>query len=214
MKPVRPASRCCARRYSGCCMQCSSAFQPTALWQPQLGPIAEDYRLSDRNIMGANTLSVALVVDNILNGFARHSSADCRPDRTREDNSAGIHFGGSKLLVAGGSRAQSTVIRDVRGSHLLHVGGDTLPVLLYLHRYVWTAISHCQCRPPLHREGHCGFPRAGGKYGQISNWELGRLFLVVAATNVIALFGIVRTATNAGGPPRESADRRALPALG
>jgi MFS transporter, OFA family, oxalate/formate antiporter len=37
----------------------------------QLGPIAEDYRLSETTIMGANTLSVALVVDNVLNGFAR-----------------------------------------------------------------------------------------------------------------------------------------------
>jgi MFS family permease len=37
----------------------------------QPGPIAEDYRLSETTIMGANTLSVALVVDNVLNGFAR-----------------------------------------------------------------------------------------------------------------------------------------------
>jgi MFS transporter, OFA family, oxalate/formate antiporter len=37
----------------------------------QLGPIAEDYRLSATTVMGANTLSVALVVDNLLNGFAR-----------------------------------------------------------------------------------------------------------------------------------------------
>jgi MFS transporter, OFA family, oxalate/formate antiporter len=37
----------------------------------QLAPIAQDYRLSATTIMGANTLSVALVADNILNGLAR-----------------------------------------------------------------------------------------------------------------------------------------------
>jgi OFA family oxalate/formate antiporter-like MFS transporter len=37
----------------------------------QLAPIAQDYRLSATTIMGANTLSVALVLDNILNGLAR-----------------------------------------------------------------------------------------------------------------------------------------------
>ena len=38
----------------------------------QLGPIAKDYGISNTVIfMGASTLSVALVVDNVLNGFAR-----------------------------------------------------------------------------------------------------------------------------------------------
>ena len=38
----------------------------------QLGPIAKDYGISNTAIFfGASTLSVALVVDNILNGFAR-----------------------------------------------------------------------------------------------------------------------------------------------
>jgi OFA family oxalate/formate antiporter-like MFS transporter len=38
----------------------------------QLGPIAEDYGISNTAIFfGATTLSVALVVDNVLNGFAR-----------------------------------------------------------------------------------------------------------------------------------------------
>ena len=38
----------------------------------QLGPIAKDYGLSDTAILfGASTLSVALVVDNVLNGLAR-----------------------------------------------------------------------------------------------------------------------------------------------
>jgi OFA family oxalate/formate antiporter-like MFS transporter len=38
----------------------------------QLGPIAADYHLSDTAIfMGASTLSVALVLDNVLNGLAR-----------------------------------------------------------------------------------------------------------------------------------------------
>jgi OFA family oxalate/formate antiporter-like MFS transporter len=38
----------------------------------QLGPIAKDYGLSDTAILfGASTLSVALVIDNVLNGLAR-----------------------------------------------------------------------------------------------------------------------------------------------
>jgi OFA family oxalate/formate antiporter-like MFS transporter len=38
----------------------------------QLGPVAKDYGISDTAIFfGASTLSVALVVDNVLNGFAR-----------------------------------------------------------------------------------------------------------------------------------------------
>jgi OFA family oxalate/formate antiporter-like MFS transporter len=38
----------------------------------QLGPIAKDYGISNSAIFfGASTLSVALVVDNVLNGFAR-----------------------------------------------------------------------------------------------------------------------------------------------
>ncbi len=38
----------------------------------QLGPIAKDYGISDTAIfMGASTLSVALVLDNVLNGLAR-----------------------------------------------------------------------------------------------------------------------------------------------
>lgn len=38
----------------------------------QLGPIAKDYGISDTTIfLGASTLSVALVVDNVLNGLAR-----------------------------------------------------------------------------------------------------------------------------------------------
>jgi MFS transporter, OFA family, oxalate/formate antiporter len=38
----------------------------------QLGPIAKDYGISDTAIfLGASTLSVALVVDNVLNGLAR-----------------------------------------------------------------------------------------------------------------------------------------------
>ncbi len=38
----------------------------------QLGPIAKDYGISNTAIFfGASTLSVALVVDNVLNGFAR-----------------------------------------------------------------------------------------------------------------------------------------------
>lgn len=40
----------------------------------QLGPIAKDYGISNTVIfMGASTLSVALVVDNVLNGLARPS---------------------------------------------------------------------------------------------------------------------------------------------
>ncbi len=48
---------------------CVSASGLTAT--AQLGPIADDYRLSGTIVMGANTLSVALVVDNVLNGLAR-----------------------------------------------------------------------------------------------------------------------------------------------
>jgi OFA family oxalate/formate antiporter-like MFS transporter len=49
---------------------CVSASGLTAT--AQLGPIAKDYGLSSRTIyMGVSTLSVALVVDNVLNGLAR-----------------------------------------------------------------------------------------------------------------------------------------------
>ena len=42
----------------------------------QLGLIAKDYGISDTMIfLGASTLSVALVVDNVLNGLARPSLA-------------------------------------------------------------------------------------------------------------------------------------------
>ncbi len=37
----------------------------------QLGPSAQDERLADTTVTGANTLSVALVVHHVLNGFAR-----------------------------------------------------------------------------------------------------------------------------------------------
>jgi OFA family oxalate/formate antiporter-like MFS transporter len=150
----------------------------------QPGPIAEDYRLSETTIMGANTLSVALVVDNVLK---RLCPAILRriigPDRTRRDNGTGIHSGGRQLLVAGDGRAQSMGLRDVCGAHLLHVGRDFHPVPLHLHRYVWTEICHCQCQPPLYREGYRGFPRVANVVKSATgSWDV--IFLFAAVTNV------------------------------
>jgi OFA family oxalate/formate antiporter-like MFS transporter len=58
----------------------------------QLGPIARDYGISDRVILfGASTLSVALVVDNVLNGFARPFFGGLS-DRIGRENTMAIAF--------------------------------------------------------------------------------------------------------------------------
>jgi OFA family oxalate/formate antiporter-like MFS transporter len=58
----------------------------------QLGPIAKDYGISDTAIFfGASTLSVALVVDNVLNGFARPFFGGLS-DRIGRENTMALAF--------------------------------------------------------------------------------------------------------------------------
>ncbi len=58
----------------------------------QLGPIAKDYGISNTVIfLGASTLSVALVVDNVLNGFARPFFGGLS-DRIGRENTMALAF--------------------------------------------------------------------------------------------------------------------------
>ena len=58
----------------------------------QLGPVAKDYGISDNVIfLGATTLSVALVVDNVLNGLARPAFG-ALSDRIGREATMGLAF--------------------------------------------------------------------------------------------------------------------------
>ena len=90
----------------------------------QLGPIAKDYGIANTTLfMGASTLSVALVVDNVLNGLARPFFGGLS-DRIGRERTMALAFSLGAvsywLLAMGGPDAVD--LRDVRGADILHLG--------------------------------------------------------------------------------------------
>ena len=84
--------------------------------------------------MGANTLSVALVAHNVLNGFAGHSPADCRTGSDLKGLALAFTLGAISywLLAAAGYTPLGFVMC---AGLIFFAGARFFPVPLYLHRY-------------------------------------------------------------------------------
>ena len=141
----------------------------------QLAPIAKDYGISNTAIFfGATTLSVALVVDNVLNGFARPFFGAVS-DRIGREATMAIAFtlgAASYGLLAwiGGSPWMFVLCA---GLIFFTWGGDFLAVPFHLHRYVRPEIRHHQRRYAVHRERHLGLPGAVRQRAEGRDRQLG-----------------------------------------
>ena len=136
----------------------SSGLMATA----QLAPIAKDFGLSNTAILfGATTLSVALVVDNVMNGLARPFFGAVS-DRIGREYTMAMAFtlGALSYWLLAIVRHEPLGLRHLRRTDLLHLGRDLQPVPVHLHRSVRHQIRHGQCDDALHRKGHVGLPGA------------------------------------------------------
>ena len=141
----------------------------------QLGPIAKDYGISNTVIfMGASTLSVALVVDNVLNGLARPFFGGLS-DRIGRERTMALAFtlGAISywlLAVAGHSPWAFVVCAGL----IFFTWGEIFSLFPSTCTDTFgPEIRHRQCQPALHREGHVGIPRAAGECAEIGDWNLG-----------------------------------------
>jgi hypothetical protein len=115
----------------------------------------------------ATTLSAALVIDNILNGLARPFFGWIS-DIIGRENTLGIVFslGAVAYWSLGALGDTPYMFILTRGLYFLHLGRNLQPVSRDLDRHLWREIRHCECGPPLHREGHRGLGRAAGERHQ------------------------------------------------
>ena len=122
----------------------------------QLAPIAKDFGISNNPILfGATVLSVALVVDNILNGLARPFFGWVSDHLGRELTMGIAFFLGacSYALLTVAGHGEWTFVH-LRRADLLHLGRDFQPVPVALHRHVRSEIRRLERELPVHREGH------------------------------------------------------------
>ena len=136
----------------------SSGLMATA----QLAPIAKDFGLSNTAILfGATTLSVALVVDNVMNGLARPFFGAVS-DRIGREYTMALAFtlGALSYWLLALFGSQPMDVRDLRRADLLHLGRDIQSVPVHLHRSVRHALRHRQFDDAVHREGHVGLSGA------------------------------------------------------
>ena len=149
----------------------SSGLMATA----QLAPIAKDFGLSNTVLMlGATTLSLALVVDNVMNGLARPFFGAISDRIGREYTMALAFTLGALsywLLAVFGSSPWTFVI--VCRADLLHVGRDLQPVPVNLHGLVRHQIRDGQCDVPVYGQGHLGIPGAAGQCAEDCDGILG-----------------------------------------
>ena len=104
----------------------------------QIAPIAKDYGLANTTILlGATALSVALVVDNVMNGLARPFFGAVS-DRIGREYTMALAFTlgaiGYWLLALFGTNPWTFVA--LRCTDFLHLGRDLQPVPFHLHRSV------------------------------------------------------------------------------
>ena len=131
----------------------------------QLAPIAKDYGIANSPFLfGATVLSVALVVDNVLNGLARPFFGWVS-DQIGREVTMGIAFpsGAGSYLLLSLTGPWTVDFRYLRGIDFLYVGGDFQPVPVAVHRYVRAEIRRRQRELPLHGERHRGIAGAAGE---------------------------------------------------
>ena len=174
----------------------------------QIAPIARDYGMTSAPLfLGASVLSVALVVDNVMNGAARPFFGWVSDHIGREITMAIAFTLGAcsyALLAYFGTAPWAFVV--VRRLHLLHLGRDIQPVPLDLHRPVRHALRHGECQPALHREGHVGLAGAAGQRAENRDRQLAHGVRRVRAGQRAGRAG--RAADPASGPRRASPRHR------
>ena len=106
----------------------------------QLAPIAKDFGIAQSDAamaLGATVLSVALVVDNVMNGLARPFfgwvSDTSRP---REHDGDRLLPGRAAYCRSATVGARPMDLRVLRRADLLHLGRDFQPVPVAVHRHV------------------------------------------------------------------------------
>ena len=143
----------------------------------QLAPIAKDFGIANSPILfGATVLSVALVVDNILNGLARPFFGWVSDFIGRELTMGIAFFLGAcsyALLTVSGHSDWTFV--HLRRADLLHLGRDFQSVPVAVHRHVRAEIRRLQRGLPLHCERHrraagAVRQRAAKRHRRVGDW--------------------------------------------
>ena len=126
----------------------------------QIAPIAADFNVGNQIVFwGATTLTVALIIDNIVNGAARPFFGWISDNIGREYTMA-IAFGlGACLLAAGRARHRPWAFVIFAGLIFL-TWGEIFTCSLHLHRHFRAEIRHRQSESALHRQRHVGLPGA------------------------------------------------------
>jgi MFS transporter, OFA family, oxalate/formate antiporter len=142
----------------------------------QLAPIAKDFGLSNTAILfGATTLSVALVVDNVMNGLARPFFGAVS-DRIGREYTMALAFSLGALsywlLTVAGDHPLD--VRALRRADLLHLGRNFFPVPLHLHRPVRHQVRDGQCNAALYGQRHIGVSGAVRQRAEVRDRRLGR----------------------------------------
>ena len=128
----------------------------------QLAPIAKDFGLSNTAILfGATTLSVALVVDNVMNGLARPFFGAVS-DRIGREYTMALAFTLGALsywLLALFGHSPWTFV--ICAALIFFTWGEIFSLFPSTCTDLFgTQIRHRQCDDALHREGHVGLPGA------------------------------------------------------
>ena len=128
----------------------------------QIAIVAKDFGVANTPLMlGATTLTVALLVDNVVNGAARPLFGWIS-DMIGRENTMAIAFGlgGIAYWLLGAAGTQPWAFVHLRRADLLDLGRDFQPVPVDLHRHVRSEIRDRQSLLPLHGQGRVGLPRA------------------------------------------------------
>ena len=128
----------------------------------QLAPIAKDFGVSNSAVLfGATTLSVALVVDNVMNGLARPFFGAVSDWIGREYTMAIAFSLGALsywLLAVAGNSPWAFVLC---AALIFFTWGEIFSLFPSTCTDLFgTEIRHCQCDAAVHRERHVGVPGA------------------------------------------------------
>ena len=161
-------------------------------------------RQADRCCCGASVLSVALIVDSVMNGMARPFFGWVSDQIGRENTMAIAFTPGRRWPTCRSATSAASPWAFVlcAGADLLHLGRDLQPVPVDLHRPVRQQVRHhqhqaCSTRPRARRRCWCRSPTS--RRPSTGSWHA--VFMTAAVVNfavVLAALFILKPARRKG----------------
>ena len=151
-------------------MVSSSGLMATA----QLALIASDFGISSTVLfLGASTLAVALVVDNIMNGLARPFFGWVSDQIGREPTMViAFSLGGLSYLLLGSFGSNPWLFVLFAGL-IFFTWGEIFSLFpVHLHRRLWAEVCDGEHQPALYRQGHLGPAGAVRQCHPDGDWQL------------------------------------------